>query len=432
MQSPVPPTEELILERLLAGLLERGGGPEMDGVNAPPDLVALRDMARRLRASVQWMPLPRSRLALRRALLATVEAAPGRPAGPSRERYRPAAWRRTGRWLTAVTAATFLMIGAALGAHALEMAFGPSGSLYTLALQMDAMRVQLAGDAVHRAATLVEVTRARAAEIGESAYGDDPRGVEEAAAALERQNNWLRSVASSLPPAAQQRLAPAEAKSEALVVAARRAAQLRMSGLLPSGVTMSNLLSAASGPLSGASTTDISTSPEPSREGSRGAASSGAPSARETGWGSTTRTESSSGGGASGGSSGADAGTAGAAGGGASASDSTGRGGASGGTASPESHKNRGGGDAAPGSGSGSSASSGGHGGDQGGAQGGSAQSGSSAGAGGGQQSGGPQGGHGNNGGHNGSSRSDGSRDDQGSGGGQGNGGTGDNGSHNR
>jgi hypothetical protein len=285
MQSPVPPTEELIFERLLAGLLERGGGAaEEDGVTAPPDLIELRDMARRLRASVQWMPLPRSRLALRRALLATVEAARSRPAGGHRERYMPAAWRRTGRWLTAVTAATFLMIGAAMGAHAFETALSPSGALYAIALQIDAMRVELAGNTVHRAAMLVEVTRARAAEIGAMAYGDDPRGLEEAAAALERQNRWLRSVASSLPPADRQRLVPAAAKSDALVRAARRVARLRMNGLLPSGVTMSYLLSTASGPLSGAAVTDVSTPSGPTGGAMSDESGTGtAPSTHETG-----------------------------------------------------------------------------------------------------------------------------------------------------
>lgn len=354
MQSPVPPTEELIFERLLAGLLEPGGGPEVDGVEAPPDLLELRDMARRLRASVQWMPLPRSRLALRRALLATVEAARPRPAAFPRVRHVPAAWRRTGRWLTAVTAATFFVMGAALGAHALEMALSPSGPLYGISLQIDAMRVQLAGDAMHRAAMLLDVTRARAAEIGASAYGDDPRGVEEAAAALERQNGWLRRVARSLPAAEQERFAPAAAKSDTLVVTARRAAQLRMDGLLPSGVTMVYLLNAAAGPLSGAATTDVS-GPSDGSRGPQGAAHNDAATGRDMSGGRTTRESGLDGGVAAGSQSG-----------GAFVSVGSGRGGAgegSGGSAaSADSHKIGGDADTAPGSGFGANAASGGRG----------------------------------------------------------------------
>jgi hypothetical protein len=352
MQSPVPPTEELIFERLLAGLLEAGGGPEADGVDAPPELLVLRDMARRLRASVQWMPLPRSRLALRRALLATVEAARPRPAAFPRLRYLPAAWRRTGRWMTAVTAATFLMMGAVLGAHALEMALSPSGPLYGITLQIDAMRVQLAGDAMHRAATLLDVTRARAAEIGASAYGDDPRGVEEAAAALERQNGWLRRVARSLPAAEQERFAPAAAKSDTLAVTARRAAQLRMGGLLPSGVTMVDLLNAAAGPLSGAATTDVSGPPDGSR-GPQGGAHNDAATGGDTSGGRMTR-ESGLGGGAA---------AAGQSGGASLSGGSGGAGGSLGESgASAGSHKSGGDVDTAPPSGSGVNGAPGGRG----------------------------------------------------------------------
>jgi hypothetical protein len=420
MQSPVPPTEELILERLLAGLLERGG-PDTDGMAVPPDVVELRDMARRLRASVQWMPLPRSRLALRRALLATVEAAHSRPAAPQRDRYRPAAWRRTGRWLTAMTAATFLMIGAALGAHALGLALSPSGPLYAIALQIDAMRVDLAGDAVHRAAMLLDVTRARAAEIGAMAYDDDPRGVAEAASALERQNRWLRSVAKSLPTTDQKRFAPAAAKSDTLVTAARRAAQLRMGGLLPSGVTMVDLLNASSGPLSGAATTEVSAPSGASREGVHDAISvtpgvDRGPSRAD----SRTTLQDGATAGATSGHSGASH-TSGATGGnGAPALDGAGRGGATpggGANGAADSHKSGGDADRAPASGSGANgagdrhgdAAGGGHGGGgpSGGGQGGGGPSGGGHGAGdnhggGDSQGGGAQGsgGHGNEQGH--------------------------------
>ena len=68
IQSPVPPTNELILERLLAGLLEKDAASAVNAAEAPAELLELRDMARLLRASVQWVPLPQSRLAVRRAL----------------------------------------------------------------------------------------------------------------------------------------------------------------------------------------------------------------------------------------------------------------------------------------------------------------------------------------------------------------------------
>ncbi|HLW46682.1 MAG TPA: hypothetical protein VKW09_02835 [bacterium] len=401
MPSPVPPTEELIFERLLAALLERGG-PETNGADAPPDLLELRDMARRLRASVQWMPLPRSRLTLRRALLATVEAARSRPAGRQSGGDTPAAWGRTVRWLTGVTAATFLTIGAALSAHALEMALLPSGPLYGITLQIDAMRVQFAGDAMHRAATLLDVTRARAADVGAMAYGDDPRGVEEAAAALERENRWLRNVARSLPPADQQRLAPAATKSETLVVAARRAAQLRRDGRLPSGVTMAELLSAGSGPLSGAATTDVSPSSEGSRDGSRGAGPNNGASRLDSGGGPARRESGGAfiegGAGTAGAQSGSGASDGGMSVSGGLTDRDGGITGGGAGAASKESQKSGGEVDSAAGSGSGANP--------------------------------GPDG-RGGAGGHNASSRSDSSSDGHASGGGQGDGG-GSDGGHNR
>jgi hypothetical protein len=181
IQSPVPPTNELILERLLSGLLEKDAASAVDAAEAPAELLELRDMARLLRASVQWVPLPQSRPAVRRALLAAVEPAQIRRPTRDVEGYVHTAWRRTGRWLMTAAAAALIVTALALSPGGLGAAAVPTGPLYAVTLQIDARRV------------------------------DNPRGVQQAAAALERQTGWLRAVARSLPPAERQRLAPVAA-----------------------------------------------------------------------------------------------------------------------------------------------------------------------------------------------------------------------------
>lgn len=173
-----PQTSEAQLAGLLGELLERDGAKGANGFatgDVPPEIIELRDLARLLRAASQSVPLPEGRLAVRRALLATVR------------RSRPevilarAAWRRTGWWLGIV--ATVGMIVAA---------FGPGAGLLTgIGSRSSPLQVwQLAGDRARVAsapghtkgtpspATPVQAQRARINEIALSGYSR-PAGVAE-------------------------------------------------------------------------------------------------------------------------------------------------------------------------------------------------------------------------------------------------------------
>jgi hypothetical protein len=129
------PLGESQLEGLLRELLEREGSdrPRPD-IEVPREIAELRDAARRLRAASQWMPLPEGRFAVRRALLAT--AAQGENhAGLSR-----APWRRASLWLSLAAVAAFAVGAFGLGAGALNVLVPPSSPVYGLRLMLDQAR----------------------------------------------------------------------------------------------------------------------------------------------------------------------------------------------------------------------------------------------------------------------------------------------------
>ncbi len=205
MESPTPQTTEaqLQLERLLRELLDKEGSYETGApadLGIPPEIIELRDTARRLRAASQWVPLPEGRNAVRRALLATAQH--GRVgADPAR-----AAWRQTGRWLGTGGVVTVIVAAFALGAGVLDGLGSPSGPLYGLRLGLDDARVAIVPSPLDKAELLVRAAHARIAEIDEMVASGNTQGIQRAAAALDGEAAWLGEITATLPPADRQRL----------------------------------------------------------------------------------------------------------------------------------------------------------------------------------------------------------------------------------
>jgi len=133
------PLGESQLEILLGELLDKGGSetPRAD-IEAPREIVELREAARRLRAASQWMPLPDGRFAVRRALLATAEQSQTHT-GPGR-----ASWRRAGLWLSMAAVAAVVVGAFGLGAGALSALLPPSSPASGLRLALDKARAAFA------------------------------------------------------------------------------------------------------------------------------------------------------------------------------------------------------------------------------------------------------------------------------------------------
>jgi hypothetical protein len=136
LEFPTQETSEAQLADLLGELLEgEGAGGETAGRDVPAEIAEMRDVARLLRAASQSVPLPEGRLAVRRALLATLE-----PRGSGRFPAR-AAWRRTGRWLGVAAMAGMIIAAFGLGAGLLDHVGSPSNPLYVLRRAVDRVRL---------------------------------------------------------------------------------------------------------------------------------------------------------------------------------------------------------------------------------------------------------------------------------------------------
>ncbi len=126
-----------LLGELLEGEASGAAGEGMAG-DVPLEIAEMRDMARLLRAASQSVPLPEGRLAVRRALLATLP-----PSGPDLVPAR-AAWRRTGRWLSVVAVLGMLVAAFGVGAGMLDGIDSPSNPLYSLRRAADRVRTAFA------------------------------------------------------------------------------------------------------------------------------------------------------------------------------------------------------------------------------------------------------------------------------------------------
>lgn len=182
---PEQDARELQLERLLRELLDEEPLPG----DAPcPEALELRDMARRLRAATQWVPLPEGRQALRRALLL---AAGHRPRRLSR------------RWGLAAAAAAVLV---AWGLGGWTWSAPPSSRLYDLRLALEDVQVALLPTPLAKAEALVRATHARIAEIQAVATADDVGGLHRVTRALDAETEWLRDIVATLPVAERKRV----------------------------------------------------------------------------------------------------------------------------------------------------------------------------------------------------------------------------------
>jgi len=159
-------TSEAQLAALLGELLEGEGADGAGGAaveDMPAEIVEMRDVARLLRAASQSVPLPEGRLAVRRALLATVQ--PNRTEGiPVR-----AAWRRTGRWLGVAAVAAMIVAAFGLGAGLLDDIASRSNPLYGLRLAVNRVRVALIPGGMRRTGSPAGSAQAGNAEIDEFA-----------------------------------------------------------------------------------------------------------------------------------------------------------------------------------------------------------------------------------------------------------------------
>ncbi len=199
------PSSEAQLESLLKALLEeeRGSDAALPAHgDVPPDIIALAETARLLRASTQWVPLPEGRAAVRRALLATAQEAQSR-------RLTPFAPRRRSWGIAVAALAAMFILAFGLGAGVLDGLGLPGSPLYGLRLELDALRVAIVPSPVSKAELLVRSAHLRIAEIDEMVSSGDTRGVAQAAAALDQEAAWLRAITALLSPAERQRLADA-------------------------------------------------------------------------------------------------------------------------------------------------------------------------------------------------------------------------------
>jgi len=262
---------ELLLRELMGEESETPGGA-LESEAASPDVAELRDMARRLRAASQWIPLPEGRKALRCALVA---------AALQHERsgvqVRGRGFQRFG-WRAAVAAAASVILAVfAIGTTFAWSAGSPSSPWYGIRVDLQEIEVALVPSRLEKAELLVKATRTRIDEIDKMASAGNERGLRRAADALDGEAAWLHSLMDTLSPADKARVAstlrgvtatttpatvsplPGSTSSHILGTAgkgyanreawvasvAREAAQLRADGQLPAGVTVGDLVSQA-------------------------------------------------------------------------------------------------------------------------------------------------------------------------------------------
>jgi len=193
---------EAQLERLLRELLDeaqaQSSGAQAEA--ASTEITELQDMARRLRASVQWVPLPEGRTALRQALVTTAKLD-----GGGWDSVTPAPSRP--RWgLMAGATAALILGGIGLGAGGVRDAWSPSHPWYGARVALEHLEIGLAPSPSEKAELLMRATRTRVAQIDAMAAAGDARGLRRAADALDREASWLREMMPTLPAEDRQRV----------------------------------------------------------------------------------------------------------------------------------------------------------------------------------------------------------------------------------
>jgi len=194
------------LERLLRGLLEDEQGGAAGGVAeaaVPGEILEMREMAQRVRAASQWMPLPEGRVAVRRALVATAQQQQEQVRG-GRGRTAWRWWQPRGVGILAGAAATLVLVFG-LGAGMLDGLVMPSSPLYGVRLQLDEVRVWLVPTPAGKAELLLRAAEDRLAEIDAMVASEDVEGMKRAARALDSDVKRLHEVVATLPPAQRHR-----------------------------------------------------------------------------------------------------------------------------------------------------------------------------------------------------------------------------------
>jgi hypothetical protein len=190
---------ELLLRELLGEETSDLSGA-LSSENVPPEVVELRETARRLREAAQRIPLPEGRKALRRALVTTAlrHRRDWSPSGYPRQRPR----RRLAIWAAAV-----LILGVlGLQAGLMRDAASPSSPWYGMRVALEELEVALVPSPLEKAAILVKETQTRLTEIQTMANLGDFRGLRRAADALDGEAGWLHAVMTTLSAADQERL----------------------------------------------------------------------------------------------------------------------------------------------------------------------------------------------------------------------------------
>lgn len=193
------------LERLLRGLLEDEQGGVAEAA-VPAEILEMREMAQRVRAASQWMPLPEGRVAVRRALVATAQQQEQLRGGRGRTAWRW--WQPRGVGILAGAAAVLVLVFG-LGAGTLDGLVLPSSPLYGVRLQLDEVRVWLVPTPAGKAELLLRAAEDRLAEIDAMVASGDVEGMKRAARALDSDVKRLHEIVATLPPAQRHRFGAA-------------------------------------------------------------------------------------------------------------------------------------------------------------------------------------------------------------------------------
>ncbi len=196
--SDMMPNTEMQLELLLRELLDEqpGGSGESPAVrDLSPELIALRDLASRLREAGRQVPPSAASFG------AQGFGHTGR-AGLAVGRASTNTGRRYGAWVGIAAAMLLGVFGAALGAGSASAS--PASPWYSVRIALENLQVAITPDVRARAELLVQHAHARIAEIRVMAATGDEGGLRRAADALDADAEWLHAILRTLPPREQR------------------------------------------------------------------------------------------------------------------------------------------------------------------------------------------------------------------------------------